>query len=102
MTVLFWGGKAIVLDLFKPDLTLDAVAKYRATMMGQIPAMYNMQWRMPNYASFNMSSLRLAMWGGAAVSRPFVEKLVTMAATVFQGFGMTELSGLSTYFSTTE
>ena len=44
-------------------------------MMGQIPAMYNMQWRMPNYASFNMSSLRLAMWGGAAVSRPFVESL---------------------------
>jgi acyl-CoA synthetase (AMP-forming)/AMP-acid ligase II len=97
MTCLFWGVKAIVLDLFKPDLTLEMVSKYKATMFGQIPAMFNMQWRMPNYSTYNLSSLRMVLWGGAAVTRSFVEQIIQMAPTIGQGFGMTEMSGEATY-----
>lgn len=97
MSTLFVGGKAVILDIFKPDLTLEAIAKYGCTFLGQIPAMYNMQWRMPNFTTYNLKSLRTVFWGGAAVTRPFVEQIVKMAPRIGQGFGMTELSGGATY-----
>nr|MDO8109896.1 class I adenylate-forming enzyme family protein [Candidatus Sigynarchaeota archaeon] len=97
MTTIFFGCKAIILDIFKPDLTLDAVSKYKCTFFGQIPAMFNMMWRMPNYTTYNLSSLKIAFWGGASVTRPFVEQICKMAPKIGQGFGMTELSGAGTY-----
>jgi acyl-CoA synthetase (AMP-forming)/AMP-acid ligase II len=97
MTALFVGAKSVLLDMFKPDLSLEAISKYKVTHLGQIPAMYNMQWRMANYLSYNLSSLKVCLWGGQAVTRPFVEQIARMTPKVGQGFGMTELSGAGTY-----
>lgn len=97
MTPWFMGGRNIVLDIFQADLSLDAVQKYKTTLFGQIPAMFNLQWRLPNYNTYDLSSLKFALYGGQAVDRQFLEKLKAMAPKFGTGLGLTELSGFCTY-----
>jgi len=97
MTPLFFGAKAVLLDIFKPDLSLEAIEKYKVTVIGQIPALFNMQWRMPNFKTYDLSSLKFALYGGQSVSREFLEKLSKMAPKFGTGLGLTELSGFCTY-----
>ncbi|MHA1150065.1 MAG: class I adenylate-forming enzyme family protein [Promethearchaeota archaeon] len=97
MTPWYFGGKVVVLDIFKADLSLDAVQKYRITLFGQIPALFNLQWRLPNYETYDLSSLKFALYGGQSVSRQFLEKMSSMAPKFGTGLGLTELSGFCTY-----
>jgi fatty-acyl-CoA synthase len=96
-TTIYGGGISLILHIFDAEKTLDAVQKYKATILGQIPALYAMQWRLPNYNAFDLSSLRFAIYGGQAVTRPFLEKLSTMAPKFGSGFGLTEGAGFLTY-----
>jgi acyl-CoA synthetase (AMP-forming)/AMP-acid ligase II len=59
--------------------------------------MFQMQWQLPNYSQYDLSSLRSAMFGGQQVARPFVEKLCDMVPQVGTGLGMTEMAGFVTY-----
>jgi len=102
MTTLFGGGTAIVLHIFDAEKTLDAVQKYRATVMGQIPALYNMEWRLPNYNDYDLSSLRFVICAGQSVDRPFLKKLRKMAPTIGGGLGLTETSGFCSYIQVEE
>jgi len=97
MTPLFFGGKVVVVDIFKPDLSLDSIQKYKITSFGQIPALFSLEWRLPNYNTYDLSSLKFALYGGQAVSKPFLEKLAMMAPRFGSGLGLTELSGFCTY-----
>ncbi|MFW9895329.1 MAG: class I adenylate-forming enzyme family protein, partial [Candidatus Thorarchaeota archaeon] len=97
MTPMFIGGTCVVLHIFDAEKTLDAIQKYKATTFGQIPAMFVMQWRLPNYDDYDLSSLKFALYGGQAVDRPFLEKLSTMAPKFGSGFGLTESSGFCTF-----
>ncbi len=97
MTPWFIGGKNVIIDLFKADLSLEVVQKYKVTLFGQIPALFNLQWRLPNYNTYDLSSLKFALYGGQSVSRPFLDKLSMMAPKFGSGLGLTELSGFCTY-----
>jgi fatty-acyl-CoA synthase len=97
MTTLFSGGTAVVLEIFDADLSLASISKYRVTLLGQIPAMFQMEWRQSAYEATDISSLRAAVYGGQAVPRPFLEKMRTMAPLIGTGLGLTETSGFVTY-----
>jgi len=97
MTPWFFGSKCVVLDMFKADLTLECIQRYKVTLFGQIPAQFNLEWRLPNYNTYDLSSLKFALYGGQSVSRPFLEKLKMMAPKFGTGLGLTELSGFCTY-----
>ncbi|GIU76032.1 MAG: long-chain-fatty-acid--CoA ligase [Bryobacteraceae bacterium] len=97
MTTLFWGGTAVTLEIFDPGKTLEAIEKYRVRLLGQIPAMFLMEWRHSEYPQRDLSSLEIAVYGGQSVPRPFLEKLRTMAPRIGTGLGLTEASGFCTY-----
>ena len=97
MTTLFSGGTAVVLEVFDAALSLASIQKYQVTLLGQIPAMFQMEWRQSAYESTDFSSLRVAVYGGQAVPRPFLEKMRTMAPMIATGLGLTETSGFVTY-----
>lgn len=97
MTAFFVGGTAIVLRLFDAEKTLDAIQKYKVQVMGQIPAMFAMQWRLPNYSDYDLSSLEFILYGGQQVTIPFIEKLKEMCPNVGTGLGLTEMAGFVTY-----
>jgi fatty-acyl-CoA synthase len=97
MTTLFTGGTAVVLHRFDPEKSLQAIERYKVESMGQIPSMFQMQWHLPNYSKYDLSSLRWAMFGGQQVTRPFVQQLCDMIPQVATGLGMTEMAGFVTY-----
>ena len=96
-TTVYAGGTCVILHIFDAEKTLEAIQKYDITAFGQIPALFAMQWRLPNYYKFNLSSLRFALYGGQAVSKEFLEKLSTMAPKFGTGLGLTETAGFVTY-----
>lgn len=97
MTTMFWGGVAVLLDVFDAAASLEAIQTYRVNVLGQVPAMFNLEWRLPDYARYDLSSLRLAVYGGQQAPRPFLERLATMAPGIATGLGLTEASGFCTY-----
>ncbi len=99
MTCVFVGIRSVLLDMFKPDLSLDAIGKHGVSIIGQIPALFQMQWRMPNYSNYNLKTLKCAIYGGQAITRPFAEQMARMAPKIATGFGMTEMSGMATFSS---
>lgn len=101
MTTLFFGGTAVLLEIFDPGKTLEAIEKYKVRLLGQIPAMFLMEWRHSDYGKRDMSSLEIVVYGGQAVPRPFLDKLKSMAPRIATGLGLTEASGFCTYTAPT-
>jgi acyl-CoA synthetase (AMP-forming)/AMP-acid ligase II len=97
MTTFFVGGTAVILGRFDPEKSLEAVQRYKVESIGQIPSMFQMQWQLPGFAGYDLSTLKSAMFGGQQVTRPFVERLCAMAPCVATGLGMTEMAGFVTY-----
>lgn len=96
-TTIYSGGTCVLLHIFKPDQSLDAIQKYTITALGQIPALFAMEWRLPNYKEYDLSSLKFALYGGQAVTRQFLEQLSKMAPKFGTGLGLTETGGFCTY-----
>ena len=97
MSTLFGGGSVVLLGVFDAGRSLRAIPQHRVEILGQIPAMFSLQWMMKDYDSYDLSSLRFAAYGGNTVSRAFVEKLATMAPVIGTGLGLTEAAGFCTY-----
>ena len=94
---LMLGATLIIMDRFHPVHTLQIIEKERVTLLGQVPTMYIMEFNLPNYADFDLSSLRVAVVAGAATPPPVMVKMMKMAPAVITGYGMTEVAGFVTY-----
>jgi acyl-CoA synthetase (AMP-forming)/AMP-acid ligase II len=96
-TSVYQHSTMVIMSMFDPAKCLGAVQKYKVNMLGQIPALYAMEWRVPGYAEYDLSSLEIAIYGGQTVTRDFLEKLAAMAPYFASGLGLTETSGFVTY-----
>ncbi len=96
-TTVYGGGVSVILHIFDPKLSLEAIQKHKVTVLGQIPALFNIEWRLPEYKDYNLSSLRFALYGGQAVSREFLVRMKEMAPRIGTGLGLTETAGFCTY-----
>jgi len=96
-SALYGGSTAILLHVFDAEKSLEAIARHRATVVAQIPALFNLEWNHRRYAEYDLSSLRLAVYGGQGVPRAFLDRLWAMAPTIGTGLGLTETSGFCSY-----
>jgi len=97
MSTFFGGGTAILLEVFDAGRSLRAIAQHRVEILGQIPAMFSLEWMLKDYDRHDLSSLRFAAYGGHAVSRAFVDQLAAMSPVIGTGLGLTEAAGWCTY-----
>ncbi|MGM0688921.1 MAG: class I adenylate-forming enzyme family protein [Bacillota bacterium] len=97
MTTLYLGGTAIILRIFDPKLTLDAIEKRKIGIFGQIPTQFRIEWGLPEYGNYDLSSLVYAIYGGSAVDTVFLKQLSKMAPNFGTGIGMTETAGFYTF-----
>jgi len=97
MTTLFCGGTAVVLHMFDAERSLQAVQDHQVWILGQVPAMFSMQWRLPNYKDYDLSSLDVAIYSGQQANREFLQNLSKMAPRSMTALGLTEMAGLVTY-----
>ena len=96
-TALYEGITSVLLHVFDAEKSLVAFARHRVTVVGQIPALFNLEWNHRRYADFDLSSLRAAIYGGQGVPRAFLDRLRAMAPEIGTGLGLTETSGFCTY-----
>jgi len=97
MGTFFGGGTAVILGSFDPVRSLRAIQEHKVEGVGQIPAMFEFEWRVKTYEAFDLSSLKFVAYGGQQVSEPFVMRMSTMAPWIATGLGLTESAGFCTY-----
>jgi acyl-CoA synthetase (AMP-forming)/AMP-acid ligase II len=97
MSTFFGGGMAILVEIFDAGRSMRAITRHRVEIMAQIPAMYNLEWMLKDYDNYDLSSLKVAAYGGHSVSLPFMDKLAAMAPVIGTGLGLTEAAGFCTY-----
>lgn len=97
MGTIFEGGTAVLLAVFDPTKSLQAISEFKVTALGQIPAMFHFEWRLKDYESFDLSSLEFAAYGGQGVTAAFIDKMATMSPFIGSGLGLTETAGFCTY-----
>ena len=87
-----------VLEPFNPARTLELIGKHKVTILGQVPTMYAMEFALPDYDKYDLSSLRTAVISGSAAPMETLRKMKeTMCDNVYNCLGLTEVSGLITY-----
>lgn len=97
MTTLYLGGTAVMLRIFDPRATLEAIEKWKVGIFGQIPTQFRMEWALPEYDNYDLSSLQYAIYGGSAVDTVFLKQLAKMAPNFGTGIGMTETAGFYSF-----
>ena len=96
-------GSAIVVPAptFEPQATLAAISGERCTSVYGVPTMFVGQLEHPDFAQFDLKSLRTGIMAGAPCPLPLMEKVVNRmgAHEICIGYGQTEASPLITLTS---
>jgi fatty-acyl-CoA synthase len=87
----WWKGAIVVLErAFDPARCLALIEEKRVTTMMGVPANYLFLAQEPAFDSTDLSSLRRAVVGGAAMPEPLLETWHDRGVDVVQGYGLTE------------
>jgi fatty-acyl-CoA synthase len=87
----WWKGATVVLEsAFDPARVLALVAERRVTTMAGVPTIYQMIGQHPDFATADLSTMRSAVVGGAAMPYTLVEQWHARGVALFQGYGLTE------------
>jgi acyl-CoA synthetase (AMP-forming)/AMP-acid ligase II len=100
MAALHWGIPIVFHDRFDPVAVLKSIEQEKITFVGQVPAMYILEFQVPNYADYDLSSVRTYVWAGSAAPESVVRKLVSTGANCMTGYGLTEATAFFTYSQT--
>ncbi|MCC7156928.1 MAG: long-chain-fatty-acid--CoA ligase [Bryobacterales bacterium] len=91
------GFKQVMVRRFDPALVFALIQEHKATDMSLVPTMANMLLNAPNSGSFDLSSLRIIMLGGAAASPELLQRVAEkFKCDVFSGYGLTETTPVLT------
>jgi fatty-acyl-CoA synthase len=93
-------GAAIILPswTFEPRATLKAVHDERATSVYGVPAMYVAEFALPDFSSFNLTSLRTGMMSGAPCPVEMMKRVLNEmhCHELVIAYGQTETSPVTT------
>ncbi len=87
----WWKGATVVIEPgFDAANVLDLIERERVTTMLGVPAYYLFMSHEPRFASADLSSLRLAVVGGAPMPEALLEVWAERGVAIVQGYGLTE------------
>jgi fatty-acyl-CoA synthase len=87
----WWRGATIVLEpSFDAERALRLIEERRVTTMMGVPATYLFMAERPEFATRDLSSLRLAVVGGAPMPESLLERWHARGVAIVQGYGLTE------------
>ncbi|GAA2735823.1 AMP-binding protein [Pedococcus aerophilus] len=92
-------GAAMVIPApgFDPAATLRATADEKCTSLYGVPTMFIAEWALPDFASYDLSSVRTGIMAGSPCPATMMTKLIEAGITeVTIAYGMTETSPVST------
>lgn len=94
---LMSGATLVMLEQFHPEQTLELVQRERVTILGQVPAMWIMEFVLPHFDSFDLSAVRMTIIAGAPSSIRAKRRMATIAPIAYHAYGLTEVAGMVTY-----
>jgi long-chain acyl-CoA synthetase len=82
---------------FTPEKMMEVVQRTKPSGAGVPPTLINMMANHPKIRDYDLSSLRLIMYGGSPTPLGILQKAVKALPTKYiHGFGITETSGITT------
>jgi len=84
------GGTIVFMEGFEPARVPAVIERERITMLGGLPLMHQQVFDQPDLARFDLSSLQIVAWGGAAMPRPLLERLLARGYGFSMHYGLTE------------
>jgi fatty-acyl-CoA synthase len=87
----WWKGARVVLERgFDPRRALELIETHRITTMMGVPANYLFMAQEPGFDDADLSSLRLAVVGGASMPEALLDTWAARGVDIVQGYGLTE------------
>ncbi|HKD04257.1 MAG TPA: AMP-binding protein [Bryobacteraceae bacterium] len=93
------GGTSVIMAAFHVREFLKAVETERIEILAAVPAIYWLAINQTDFASFDMSSVRRVMYGGAPTPPDLIARIVESFpnARVSNSYGLTETSSIATF-----
>lgn len=96
--VTWAGGRHVIIPDFDPPAVLKAIQEEKITLSNLIPTMLNMLINTKGVETYDFSSLRVILSGGAPIAPELVRKIMeTFKCDYIQTYGMTETSPYLTF-----
>lgn len=90
------GGTLIAEPAFDPSRAVRLIEQHKVEMMFGVPLIYQALASAPEFQEADVSSVRFACIGGAAVPVPLLRTWAAKGVALRQIYGMTEVGGIGT------
>ncbi len=90
------GGTMVLMRQFEPAAAMQMLSDERITNWGSVPSVLMMQLSLPSFDSYDLSSVELIVWGGAALKLSAIKALRAVCPRLATNYGMTETSSAIT------
>ncbi|GAA0313177.1 class I adenylate-forming enzyme family protein [Sphingomonas oligophenolica] len=84
------GGNMVFMEHFDPRESLKLIEREKITLWGSVPSTFHMQLSLDDFASFDLASVQLIVWAGAAMPTELIEKLRDICPRLATNYGLTE------------
>jgi long-chain acyl-CoA synthetase len=92
-----FGATVALVPRFTPDAVLTSISRDRATVFEGVPTMFVALLTHPDLDRYDVSSLRIAISGGAAIPARTLDAFeARFGLTILEGYGMTETASSTT------
>ena len=93
-----FGCTMSLIPRFTPAAVLTAIQRDRATIFEGVPTMFADLLSHPDLGSYDLSSLRVAISGGASIPAPVLDAFEErFGLVILEGYGMTETASTTTF-----
>ena len=93
-----FGCTMSLIPRFDPAAVLTAVQRDRATIFEGVPAMFIGLLAYPDLGQYDLSSLRIAISGGASIPGPVLDAFEQrFGVLILEGYGLTETASTTTF-----
>lgn len=89
-TTLVSGGMLAFMDRLDIAGMLELIERLKITTLQHVPTVFYQIIKHPDFATRDLSSLRVAAWGGAAIPMPVLRKFREMSLDMLLTYGLTE------------
>jgi acyl-CoA synthetase (AMP-forming)/AMP-acid ligase II len=94
---VYVGGTCVIMPSYNTQAMIELIARHRVTMTFKVPTMYTLMLVSPFLDKHDLSSLRLAAYGGAPMDPATIQALQQrMGVDLYNAYGLTETSSLTT------
>jgi long-chain acyl-CoA synthetase len=93
-----FGCTMSLIPRFDPEAVLTAIQRDRATIFEGVPSMFISLLAQPDLDAYDVSSLRVAISGGASIPAPVLDEFERrFGVLILEGYGLTETASTTTF-----